>query len=158
MKGLLKVSVRIFIAVIAILLIGILVFNLAYGFINYRAKLHLAEAKVLNYNNYRYRDLNKHGRLDVYEDSTKSIEERVSDLLQQMNLVEKVGLMWPPPIGVGNDGELLGKPSIFSFFSTYDILINKCITHYNLFTIPKSEKLAEWYNNLQKLAEQTRLV
>ncbi len=157
MKRLLKVSVRIFFAVIAILLIGILIFNLAYGIINYRVKSHLAEAKVLNGKHYMYRDLNKNGRLDVYEDSTKNIEERVSDLLQQMNLVEKVGLMWHPPIGVGNDGGLLGKPSIFSFFSTYDMLINKCITHYNLFTIPKSEKLAEWYNNLQKIAEQTRL-
>jgi len=34
-------------------------------------------------------DLNKNGRMDVYEDSAASIERRVADLLSQMNLAEK---------------------------------------------------------------------
>ena len=34
-------------------------------------------------------DYNKNGKMDIYEDSTKSIEERVEDLLSQMTLDEK---------------------------------------------------------------------
>ncbi len=76
-----------------------------------------------------------------------------------MTIEEKVGLMWHPPLGVGDDGELLGKPNpaAFSLVSTYDVVLNKKLRHFNLFGIPSTEKLAEWYNNLQKLAEQDRL-
>jgi len=34
-------------------------------------------------------DLNKNGRMDVYENPAASIERRVEDLLSQMNLAEK---------------------------------------------------------------------
>ena len=42
---------------------------------------------------FAYRDLNKNGRLDVYEDTRRPIDERVEDLLGQMTLEEKVGQM-----------------------------------------------------------------
>lgn len=38
-----------------------------------------------------WRDLNKNGRQDVYENSTRPIEQRVADLLAQMTLEEKLG-------------------------------------------------------------------
>ena len=40
------------------------------------------------------RDLNKNGRLDPYEDPRRPIDERVEDLLAQMTLEEKAGLMF----------------------------------------------------------------
>ena len=49
----------------------------------------------------RVRDLNGNGRLDPYEDPRRPLEERVDDLLAQMTLAEKAGLMFHPPIGVG---------------------------------------------------------
>lgn len=47
-----------------------------------------------------YYDLNKNGRLDIYENPAFTIQERVSDLLSQMTLEEKIGQMltslgWP---------------------------------------------------------------
>ena len=45
-----------------------------------------------------FRDLNGNGRLDVYEDPARPLEERVDDLLAQMTLEEKAGLMFHPPI------------------------------------------------------------
>ncbi len=36
-----------------------------------------------------FRDLNKNGRLDPYEDPRRPVEERVADLLAQMTLEEK---------------------------------------------------------------------
>lgn len=41
----------------------------------------------------RYRDLNGNGRLDAYEDWRRPVDERVDDLVAQMTLEEKAGLM-----------------------------------------------------------------
>jgi beta-glucosidase len=38
-------------------------------------------------------DLNKNGKKDIYEDKTRSLDERVNDLLSQMNLNEKTNQM-----------------------------------------------------------------
>jgi beta-glucosidase len=67
--------------------------------------------------------------------------------------------MWHPPIGVGQQGEILGKPSPSAFFfgSTYDYLINKKLRTFNLFQVPETRYLAQWYNDLQRIAEQDRL-
>ena len=43
---------------------------------------------------YLFRDLNKNGKLDVYEDEQQPIEKRVQDLLKQMTLEEKAGMMF----------------------------------------------------------------
>ena len=51
-----------------------------------------------------FRDLNGNGRLDVYEDPSRPLEERVEDLLAQMTLEEKAGLMFHPPILMNSDG------------------------------------------------------
>jgi beta-glucosidase len=76
-----------------------------------------------------------------------------------MNIEEKVGLMWHPPIGVGNKGEVLIKPNpaAFSMVSSLDVIVNKKINHYNLFKVPGAKHLANWNNRIQKIAEQTRL-
>ena len=37
-----------------------------------------------------FRDLNKNGKLDVYEDPKQAIDARINDLLKQMTLEEKV--------------------------------------------------------------------
>ena len=41
-----------------------------------------------------FRDLNKNGKMDVYEDASRPVEERVNDLLAQMNVEEKAGMMF----------------------------------------------------------------
>jgi len=41
-----------------------------------------------------YRDLNKNGKMDVYEDTSKPVAERVNDILSQMTLEEKAGMMF----------------------------------------------------------------
>lgn len=42
---------------------------------------------------YTYRDLNRNGELDVYEDTRLAVEERANDLLSQMTLDEKIRLL-----------------------------------------------------------------
>ena len=55
---------------------------------------------------FTFRDLNKNGRLDPYEDSRRPIDERVEDLLSQMTLEEKAGLMFHMIAAVNKDGSL----------------------------------------------------
>src|SRR5689334_21990640 len=47
-----------------------------------------------------FRDRNKNGRLDPYEDPRRPIEERVEDFLAQMTLEEKAGMLFQRTIDV----------------------------------------------------------
>lgn len=120
------------------------------------------EAPVLLVDNQSFRDLNKNGTLDVYEDSRQSLEARVEDLLKQMTLEEKAGLMFITMTGIGNHGELSEKvtptnPFAAAFESNSSLVVKKKMNHFN--TLQSLEPLAmvAWNNNIQKLAERTRL-
>jgi len=52
----------------------------------------------------QFKDLNKNGELDLYEDWRLPDSIRITDLLSQMTLEEKVGLMFHPNIAVPADG------------------------------------------------------
>ena len=159
MKKFLRILLYFFLGIVALLVVFLLGFNLYYGILNSKAKSKLVEVKVLTENGYNYRDLNKNGKLDVYEDSRHSVKERVTDLLSQMTIEEKAGLMFHQMMGAGDNGQLYKKPNFrkFNFISTYDLVVNRNINHFNLLLIPNTEGLTKWQNNIQKLAEQTRL-
>jgi beta-glucosidase len=111
---------------------------------------------------YNFRDLNKNGKLDVYEDPNQPIELRIKDLLKQMTLEEKAGMMFYPPARVNADGSIEDKPAeggMFAFVpNALKPIKDQHITHFNLFSVPGPDTLAEWYNSMQKYAEQnTRL-
>lgn len=56
----------------------------------------ILEARVVDYvyqDGYRFKDLNKNSRLDAYEDWRLAIYQRVENLLGQMTLKEKAGMM-----------------------------------------------------------------
>lgn len=103
-----------------------------------------------------FRDLNKNGVLDPYEDQRLPIEVRVEDLLSQMTLEEKAGLMFHTMIPVGENGTLVEGMSEIGPFSTATLL-NQKINHFNVFATPTPRVLALWHNQLQGAAENTRL-
>ena len=104
-----------------------------------------------------YRDLNKNGKLDPYEDRRVPIDERIEDLLDQMTLAEKAGLMFHTMIGVNEDGTLIEEPTPFSPVSTTDMVSAKHINHLNLMKVAPPKEMAQWVNRLQYVAENTRL-
>ena len=159
MKKTLKITGYFFGGIIVFLLILWAGFEAKYAMINSRAKATLAEKQTLQSGNMQVRDLNGNGQLDPYEDPGRPVEERVEDLLSQMTLEEKVGLMWHPPLGIGDEGQILGKPNpaLFNMASTYDLIIQKKIRHFNLFRTPGTMQLAQWHNEIQRIAEQDRL-
>ncbi len=159
MKKFFKILLYLVLTIIALIVLGAIAYHFHYYSINKKAKSELIEKKSITIDGFTFRDLNNNGKLDVYEDSRRDVESRVDDLLAQMTIEEKVGLMWHPPIGVGSKGEILSKPSIADFFfgSTYDLLLNRKLNTFNLFRVPETRYLAIWHNKLQKIAEQSRL-
>jgi beta-glucosidase len=159
MKKTFRVIARIILWLGGLLLFAFLFFQLYYFVLNSKAKRQLSEVEVLEVDGFQFRDLNKNGKLDVYEDSRQNVEARVNDILSQMTIEEKVGMMWHPPIGVGAEGEVLGKPdpSALNMASAWNIIATRKLNHFNLFMIPDAKNLAKWYNNIQEIAEQTRL-
>jgi beta-glucosidase len=53
-----------------------------------------------------FRDLNKNGKLDVYEDVTQTGDARIDDLLSQMSVADKAGLMFINIAIVNDDASL----------------------------------------------------
>src|SRR6516225_138793 len=84
----------------------------ALSFSRKSAEMKLPEAVIAHSglirtdSNFTYRDLNKNGRLDIYEDPRQPIEKRVQDLLSQMNSEEKAGMMFYSPTSVNKDGTI----------------------------------------------------
>src|SRR5258708_4726565 len=153
---------------IVLSLLVIVIISLAYIFISANKessknlKLLGKEAPVLAENGFSFRDLNKNGKLDAYEDTRAKIEDRVSDLLSQMTLEEKAGTMFFNIIKTSSDGELAEAPEFGNLFSfampanSEGIAVKK-MNHFNLLQTPNTTALATWSNNVQKLAERTRL-
>lgn len=103
------------------------------------------------------RDLNKNGKVDPYEDPRCPIEERVKDLLSQMRLEEKAGLMFHTILLSNPDGSLIEGETAFGPTSTSEMIVNKSMNHFNVFSLPEPRVAAEWHNRLQTLASTTRL-
>ena len=110
---------------------------------------------------YTFRDLNKNGKLDVYEDARQPVSARVGDLLGQMNLEEKAGLLFINGAKVNDDGSIEDRPAtgMFAFVPNGKKLVDeKKMNHFNLWVVPSPAALAKWYNNMQRYVEDsTRL-
>lgn len=153
-------------------LIAILLFLLLAIFILYiswwaKARSNLAslgpEAPNLTDNDQSFRDLNKNGKLDVYEDSQAPIDARVDNLLTQMTLEEKAGMMFIDFTPSTQTGKLSNipnpsKPATLAFMSNAEIVAGKLMNHASLMDpIEDPAGFAAWHNAMQKLTERTRL-
>ena len=94
-----------------------------------------------------FKDLNGNGKLDPYENWQLSDDERVKDLVSQMTLEEKAGLLLIPEFPAFKEGKL--------------VLPNKMInqnTRYFIFReTPGADVIASYNNQLQDAAEESRL-
>ena len=120
------------------------------------------EVKTMTIEGFTFRDLNKNGKLDIYEDSRQTTDARVNDLISQMTLEEKAGTMFFGMIGMNRDGSLAEKFSLkelsaFYGWGTTEMMFGKNLNHFNIFVGSGKKQMAIWYNNIQKLAERSRL-
>jgi beta-glucosidase len=117
----------------------------------------MPNATRLTEGEFTFRDLNKNGKLDPYEDSRRPIDERVEDLLSQMTLEEKAGLMFHTIAGVAEDGSLAPPSDGFGRTTITELVGVRLMNHFNVHALPRPQLAAKWHNNLQALAESTRL-
>jgi beta-glucosidase len=148
--------------------------------------LGVKSVKTLNIGKLKFKDLNKNGKLNKYEDWRLPIETRVADLLTQMTLEEKVGFMFISTTRMAGDGgyvqsgdskipitsgfneddlvqnvnmftrKPLAEP-ILSISGTTKAILEKQLRHFILRANTSAKTMAEWSNNLQALCESTRL-
>ena len=95
---------------------------------------------VLTVGGYEFKDHNKNATVDPYEDWRLPVEERVVDLLDQMTVEEKAGLMAHPALNMGENGTLFepvpgeedkrppGMPR-FPQPGTSEVILQKQINH-----------------------------
>ena len=114
--------------------------------------------KIIIKNDTRYRDLYKNGRIEIYENINFTPEQRANDLLKKMTIEEKVGQMFHPPISINGSSisEIMNLAS-GKGDTTESLILNKAITHFNLYGSPNPIQLAKHLNKLQKIAERSRL-
>ncbi|MEM1216984.1 MAG: glycoside hydrolase family 3 N-terminal domain-containing protein, partial [Bacteroidota bacterium] len=160
MKKLLFGGLKVLVATVLLLVIGF--FGYWKWNIYQNHSLLGERALILTHNGQSYRDLNKNGQLDVYEDRTAALEDRVEDLLGQMTVAEKAGMMFITMALMNNDGTPLDMPVLsepFSFFleTNSTLLAKKRMNHFNILQSPSAEALATWNNEIQIMAERTRL-
>ena len=114
--------------------------------------------KIIIKNDTRYRDLYKNGKIEVYENKNLTSEQRADDLLKKMNIEEKVGQMFHPPLSINSSSisQIMNLAS-GKGDSIKSLILNKSITHFNLYGSPSPIQLAKKLNKLQKIAERSRL-
>jgi beta-glucosidase len=124
--------------------------------------------RVLRADGVLFKDLNKNGTLDVYEDWRRPVDRRVDDLVSQMKLEEKAGLMVGPSLAMGPGGTPSEQPTYgVNPFSggpvglvspaTRDALYNRHIVQFINRQNAEPRTMATWLNAVQELAEARRL-
>ncbi|MDR0738209.1 MAG: glycoside hydrolase family 3 C-terminal domain-containing protein [Prevotellaceae bacterium] len=137
---------------------------------NYGPKLGYSPesgVKILTVNGLKFKDLNKNGKLDRYEDWRLSVEERAKDLSKKMSVEQIAGLMLYsghqaiPAKEVGfAHGTYNGKPFSQSCANPWDLsdaqkkfLKDDNLRHVLLVGVQSPEVAARWSNEMQAYVE-----
>ncbi|MFD2719587.1 glycoside hydrolase family 3 protein [Hymenobacter monticola] len=142
-------------------------------------------ARILELSGLKFKDLNKNGKLDAYEDWRLAAPARAADLVARMSVAEKVGFMlisstrlqndWSfeapkskDPIGSGfNEEDLVATTNIFTHAplpvpmmtaaGTTKAVTQFHLRHFILRANASPRITAEWANRLQALCESNGL-
>lgn len=131
---------------------------------------HLEEVEV---DGLRFKDHNKDGRVNPYEDWRLSPEERAKDLVGRMNLREKAGMMVliDKPMGISaEEGEPTSHDGVINEadkeiqyphpkheYPTSTLLEDFQIRHIILRENAEPEEIMTWVNTMQEMVEESRL-
>ena len=137
--------------------------------------LEVRKKEIIEVDGLKFKDLNGNGKLDPYEDWRLPAEERAKDLVSQMNLDEKVGMMMISTQQMGksqedqsntshdcilNDEFREEKSSIFAEQKDYGntkTIEDLHMRHFILRDNHSEYDIAQWVNAMNEVAEGTRL-
>jgi beta-glucosidase len=125
-------------------------------------------APLLQVEGLLFKDLNKNGRLDAYEDWRRPVDERVADLVSQMTVEEKAGLMVGPTLEMGPGGTLneqaiyrpnpfTGGPPVLYAPGTSEAILRQHMRQFINRSNADPRTMATWLNAVQAVAEGSRL-
>ena len=121
------------------------------------SRLVSRSSNIIEQQGLRFKDLNRNGALDPYEDWRLTPSARAKDLVGRMTLEDKAGMMMHgtarSPGAAGAIGVGTGYDTTSAGKLIRDVGINSCITR--LSGDPRT--LAAEDNKLQEIAEKTRL-
>ncbi|WP_332737743.1 glycoside hydrolase family 3 protein [Flavihumibacter sp.] len=123
--------------------------------------------RILSKDGYAFKDLNRNGKLDIYEDWRNSFEARAKDLASKMTIEQIAGLMLysghqsiPARSRGFGSGTYNGKPISESDAKAYDLsdqqkqfLSKDNLRHVLITSVESPEVAARWNNNLQAMVE-----
>ena len=124
--------------------------------------------EILRVDGALFKDFDKNGKLDPYEDWRLPVAERVDDLVSRMTLEEKAGLMVGPSLPMGPGGAVSeqpvygrnpfsGGPVAMVSPGTTDALYKRHIVQFINREDREPKTMATWTNAVQQLAEGRRL-
>lgn len=127
--------------------------------------------KIITADRFGFKDLNKNGTLDRYEDWRLSADERAKDLASKMTVEQIAGLMLysrhqaiPAPANGFRADTYNGKPLAESGMKPSDVsdgqkkfLTDDNLRHILITSVESPEVAAAWNNNVQALAESIGL-
>jgi beta-glucosidase len=122
---------------------------------------------VLSVDGLKFKDLNRNGRLDPYEDWRQPLDARVTDLVGRMTLEEKAGLMVSPTLPMGPNGTAneearpmanpFGGGAGWTLPGTSEAVLAKHIRQFINRENVQARTMATWLNRVQEIAETSRL-
>jgi beta-glucosidase len=138
----------------------------AQGTYSAQPAIETRAASVLLINQLRFKDLNKNSKLDRYEDWRLPVDQRIEDLVKQMTLQEKVGMMLINTLNADPGGKLPLRAAEF----VEDEKMTRFIFRNVVTQTPRPTtgggfagaqitpfEAAQFMNAIQELAEGTRL-
>ena len=153
------------------LIIILLVLNyspgIAQGTYKFQPVMEARTVNRLNQDGLEFKDLNKNGKLDVYEDWRQSVDSRIEDLVSQMELDEKVGMLLINTLNAEEKGKLTER--------AVELIEDEKMTRFVFRNTIKENPVnagggnsfrgvqitpfeaAQFMNSVQELAENTRL-
>jgi beta-glucosidase len=153
--------------IVGIVLLVILLAAGTFGYISIQAqqkdkaaeKKMTGKVELIQKDTLAFRDLNKNGIVDPYEDFRVPVDQRVEDLLSRMTLEEKAGMMFHPFLyTVDSSLNIRGSGMLRFFFSPKDFILNREIRHVtSALSTADPAVHVRWQNSIQRLAEQSRL-
>lgn len=141
--------------------------SLGQGTYQSQPDIEARSAEILNIDGLEFKDLNKNGKLDIYEDWREPIDKRIEDLNKQMNIEEKVGMLMINTL----NAELYGRIPTRAVEFIEDEKMTRFIFRNTVTNSPNRDatpsffggaqvtpyEAAQFMNSVQEVAENTRL-
>ena len=110
----------------------------------------------LKVDGYAFKDMNRNGKIDPYEDWRLSAEARADDLLSRMSLDEKAGLMMHGTAPTVSDPSGIGLGGAYDLTALQDLVVKQHVNTFITRMAGDTANMAGQYNKLQALSETSR--